>query len=138
MHIRFPPLAVAALMLAALPVCAQDAPGAALKACPTIQHEIVDLGKLSDALAQSGAVGMFEKLRLKSAIDQLIGRMKDYHRGTRHYSLAQLQEQYDLLMMRIAQQLQDKDPALHGRLCNAWQSLWAQLRDRDRFMEKFS
>ena len=103
-----------------------------------MQQEIVDLDMLAEGLKNSGAVGMFEKLRLKSAIDELIGRFKAFHGGNRQYTLAELQEQYDLLMMRIARQLQDKDVALHGQLCNAWGSIWATLQDRGRFMEKFS
>jgi hypothetical protein len=138
MRFRSQPLAVAASLLLVLAAQAQATPDAALKSCPAIQNEVVDLQKLADALAQSGAVGVFEKLRLKSSIDELIGRMKAYHRGTRPYSLAQLQEQYDLLMMRIASQLQGKDAALHGQLCNAWESIWATLQDRQRFEEKFS
>jgi hypothetical protein len=73
---------------------------------------------------------------LKSAIDELIGRMKPSRRA--RTTAGPLQEQYDLLMMRIARQLQDKDLPLHGQLCNAWNSLWSQLVDRSRFMEKFS
>jgi hypothetical protein len=49
-----------------------------------------------------------------------------------------LQEQYDLLMMRIAAALQDKDVAPHGQLCNAWEPLWIDLKDRVRFKGKFS
>ena len=115
-----------------------NARASALQACPKVTKEIVDLGMLSDGLKNSSAVGLFEKVRLKSSIDDLIGRLKAFHAGARSFSLAQLQEQYDLLMMRIASQLQDKDQALHGQLCNAWEPLWAQLQDRDRFMEKFS
>lgn len=111
---------------------------AALQACPTVKHEIVDLDMLADGLKHSNAVGMFEKLQLKSAIDDLVDRLKAFHGGARRYTLAQLQEQYDLLMMRIARQLQDKDLALHGQLCNAWEPLWSQLQDRGRFLEKFS
>jgi len=110
----------------------------ALQACPTVKNEITDLDMLADGLKNSNAVGMFEKLRLKSTIDELIDRLKSFHAGARSYTLAQLQEQYDLLMMRIARQLQDKDLTLHGQLCNAWEPLWAQLQDRGRFMEKFS
>jgi len=117
---------------------ADSSHASALQACPKVSQEIVDLDVLADGLKNSQAVGLFEKVRLKSAIDELIGRMKAYHGGARHYSLAQLQEQYDVLMMRIASQLQDKDLPLHGRLCNAWDSLWSQLADRSRFMEKFS
>ncbi len=117
---------------------ADSAHASALQACPKVSQEIVDLDVLAEGLKNSQAVGLFEKVRLKSAIDELIGRMKSYHGGARHYSLAQLQEQYDVLMMRIASQLQDKDLPLHGQLCNAWNSLWSQLVDRSRFMEKFS
>lgn len=114
------------------------APTAALQACPAVTQEIVDLDMLVDGLKRSNAVGVLEKLRLKSAIDELIDRLKAFHGGAGGYTLAQLQEQYDVLMMRIARQLQDKDVALHGQLCNAWEPLWSQLQDRSRFMETFS
>jgi hypothetical protein len=128
------------LMLSACvaPVAMGQANVPVLQACPKVTREIVDLDMLAEGLKNSSAVGLFEKVRLKSSIDDLVGRLKAFHGGARTYSLAQLQEQYDLLMMRIASQLQDKDLALHGQLCNAWESLWAQLQDRDRFMEKFS
>jgi hypothetical protein len=139
--LHLPRLMAAALLLGGCAVpalAAGEAHAAALQACPKVQDEIVDLDMLADGLKDSSAVGMFEKLRLKSAIDELIGRLKAFHRGDKQFTLAELQEQYDLLMMRIARQLQDKDLALHGQLCNAWASIWATLQDRGRFMEKFS
>lgn len=111
---------------------------AALQACPTVHQEIVDLDMLAEGLKHSNAVGLFEKLQLKSSIDELVDRLKAFHGGRGSYTLAQLQEQYDLLLMRIARQLQGKDQTLHGQLCNAWEPLWAQLQDRRRFMEKFT
>lgn len=111
---------------------------AALQACPTVAKEIVDLDMLAKGLEHSSAVGLFEKLRLKSAIDELLDRFKAYHRGSGRFTLDQLQEQYDVLMMRIATQLQDKDVALHGQLCNAWESIWATLQDRRAFLEKLT
>lgn len=137
-----PALAAAALMLAlcggSARAAGEDTHAAVLHACPKVQQEIVDLDMLAEGLKDSGAVGMFEKLRLKSAIDELIGRFKAFHRGATQYTLAELQEQYDLLMMRIAAALQDKDVMLHGQLCNAWEPLWSDLQDRGRFKEKFS
>ena len=82
--------------------------------------------------------GCSRRFALKAAIDQMIERMKAFHGGTKPYTLAELQEQYDLLMMRIATQLQGKDPTLHGQLCNAWDSIWAAMQDRNRFMKEFS
>ncbi len=132
-------IAAASLAVAAGGAVAQTTTHAtALQACPTVKAEITDLDMLADGLKNSNAVGVFEKLRLKSSIDELIDRLKAFHGGRRNYTMDQLQEQYDLLMMRIARQLQDKDVALHGQLCNAWEPLWAQLQDRNRFLEKFS
>ncbi len=134
---------LAALLLAAsasghAQTAAADKHTAALQACPTIKNEIVDLDMLAKGLEHSSAVGLIEKLRLKSAIDDLLDRLKSYHGGTGRFTLQQLQEQYDLLMMRIATQLQDKDVTLHGQLCNAWDSIWATLQDRKSFLEKMS
>jgi len=110
----------------------------ALQACPSVDEEIVDLEILADGLKQSDAVGLFEKVRLKSAIDSLLKRMKKFHNGDKKFSAAQLQEQYDVLLMRIASHLQDKDIILHSQLCNAWDMIWLDLEDPDRFAEKFS
>jgi len=141
LHLR-PTLAATALLLAlgAGPAVAagQAAHAAALQACPKVKDEIVDLDRLAEGLKNSSAVSLFEKLRLKSAIDDLIGRFKAFHRNNKQFTLAELQEQYDLLMMRIARELQDKDVTLHGQVCNAWESIWATLQDRSRFLEKFS
>ena len=132
------------LLAAAAPAQAQaqgsaaEKHAAALQSCPTVAKEIVDLDMLAKGLEHSSAVGLFEKLKLKSAIDDLLDRFKAYHRGTGRFTLDQLQEQYDVLMMRIATQLQDKDVALHGQLCNAWDSIWATLQDRQAFLEKLS
>lgn len=118
---------------------AGEAPaGAALQACPKVQQEIVDLDMLVEGLKKSSAVGVIEKLRLKSSIDQLIDRLRAFHAGKGGYTIEQLQEQYDLLMMRVAHALQDKDLPLHAQLCSAWDPLWAKLQDRRRFMEAFS
>jgi hypothetical protein len=132
-------LAVAATSLS-VPAGAPSVMGgtAALQACPAVEEEIVDLHLLADGLKDSRAVSLWEKLRLKSAIDELIGRFQAYHDGRRDFSLAQLQEQYDLLLMRIAAHLQHKDVILHQRLCNAWFQIWQDLEDPQRFAEKFS
>jgi hypothetical protein len=109
------------------------AKAAALQACPTVEEEIVDLNLLAEGLKASSAVGLLEKIRLKSAIDDLIGRFKAFHAGATHYTQAELQQQYDLLLMRIAAHLQHKDQLLHGQLCNAWEAIWLDLVDGERF-----
>ena len=132
----FGPATVASAQAAAPNPAAARA--AALQACPKVKEDIVDLDRLAEGLKGSSAVGLVEKLRLKSAIEELIGRFKAFHRNDKRFTLAQLQEQYDLLMMRIAADLQDKDLVLHGQLCNAWEPIWTTLQDRSRFLEQFS
>ena len=39
--------------------------------------------------------------------------------------------------MRIAAHLQHKDHLLHGRLCNAWESIWRDLVDSGTFYSNF-
>jgi len=110
----------------------------ALQSCPAVPEEIVDLDDLAAGLKASKAVGMLDKIRLKSGIDDLLKRMRAYHKGKHTYSLEELQEQYDVLLMKIAGYLQDKDVPLHGQLCNAWESLWLDLEDPERFAERFA
>jgi len=110
----------------------------ALQQCPAVEEEIVDLSMLAQGLKDSKAVGLIEKIRLKKAIDGLISRFSAYHVGDRRFSMGELQQQYDVLLMRIASHLQHKDLLLHQQLCNAWELIWQDLENADRFSEKFS
>lgn len=117
---------------------ASDTRQTALQSCPAIEEEIVDLEMLAQGLKKSKAVGLVEKIRLKSSINDILERFEDFHDGVRDYTLEQLQEQYDVLLMRIASHLQQQDERLHGQLCNAWDIIWQDLESPDRFAEKFS
>lgn len=110
----------------------------ALQSCPAVQEEIVDLQILAEGLKQTRAVGFFEKIKLKSAIDDLVGRFEAYHQGSQKFTIVELQQQYDVLLMRIATHLQHQDVILHQQLCNAWELIWEDLSDAGRFSEKFS
>jgi hypothetical protein len=127
------PVLVMAVVLS-LPVSAHD-PSKPRGGCPPVEEEIVDLQLLGDMLADSKAIGIFTKLGLKRDIEKVLSRLNKFHDGKSKFSLEQLQEQYDLLLMKIAIHLQDKDLALHKHLCNAWLVIWEDLRDFDRFHE---
>ena len=70
----------------------------------------------------------FEKEGIEPLTKQLKKLDPEYYN-----TLEQLEEQYDLLLMKIAIYLQDNDLALHNHLCNAWLVIWEDLRDFDRF-----
>ena len=101
--------------------------------CPPVEEEIADLKMLVGLLKKTRAVGLLTKNRLRIDIKTLISRLEAAHNGTGPFTLAEIQEQYDVLLMKIAAMLQDKDIFLHQKLCNAWDSLWADLKDPDKF-----
>jgi len=129
---------MAALLLYQTAEPATTTSATVLQQCPSIEEEIVDLEMLSQALRDSTAVGLFEKIKLKGSIDDLVKRLEAYHDGARKFSIEQLEEQYNVLLMRIASHLQNKDQLLHQQLCNAWLTIWLDLEDSGRFREKFS
>jgi len=129
---------MAALLLYQTAEPATTTSATVLQQCPSIEEEIVDLEMLSQALRDSRAVGMFEKIKLKGSIGNLLKRLEAYHDGARKFSIEQLEEQYNVLLMRIASHLQNKDQLLHQQLCNAWLTIWLDLEDSGRFREKFS
>ena len=106
-----------------------------MSGCPPIEEEIVDLEILGDMLAKTSAVGFLTKLSLKKDIDKVLARLEKFHDGGGKYTLEQLEEQYNLLLMKIAAHLQDKDLATHRHLCNAWLVIWEDLQDPAYFME---
>lgn len=124
-------------LLPAIAFTNEPARSDALQSCPAVDEEIVDLERLAAGLKKSKAVGMLEKLRLKSAIDDLLDRLRHYHDDNRQHSIAELQQQYDVLLMRIAMHLQHKDTILHGQLCNAWYMIWQDLEDPKQFARQF-
>jgi len=100
-----------------------------MSGCPPIEEEIVDLEILGDMLAKTSAVGFLTKLSLKKDIDKVLARMEKFHDGGGKYTLEQLEEQYNLLLMKISAHLQDKDLTTHRHLCNAWLVIWEDLKD---------
>ena len=125
---------VVMLLVFSFPAAAHD-PGTPRSGCPPVEEEIVDLQILGNMLADTKAVGLFTKLGLKKDIEKMLSRLSKFHDGNSKFTLEQLEEQYDLLLMKIARHLQDKDLTLHRHLCNAWLVIWEDLRDFDRFHE---
>ena len=101
--------------------------------CPPVEEEIIDLELLAEALADTSAIGFFDKVRLKTDIDRMLSRLKAYHNGRGKFTIEQLEEQYNLLLMKIAIRLQENDLLLHKQLCNAWLKIWVDLSDAELF-----
>ena len=104
-------------------------------ACPSVEEEIVDLSMLITALRDTKAVGPMTKMRLRNNINKVLNRLKRWHDNKSKFTLDQLQEQYHLLLMKIATLIHDDDLILHQQLCNAWARIWLDLKDPDRFRQ---
>ena len=101
--------------------------------CPSVEEEIVDLEMLTMALRKTRTISVFKKIGLKLDIDALLARLHAYHDGASIFSLEELEEQYNVLLMKIAAHLQHKDVGLHRQLCNAWDVIWRDLQDPTLF-----
>ena len=99
--------------------------------CTSVEQELVDFATLEKRIRKTSAIGGLAKLKLSGDINKMVADLKTYHAGGSPHTLEQHREQYDLLYMKVASQVQDKDPELFDQLCNAWEPLWAELQDVD-------
>jgi len=99
--------------------------------CTSVEQEIVDFEILEKEIRKTKAIGGLSKLKLSGDINKMVKSLKTYHAGGSPLTLEQHREQYDLLYMKVVSQVQDKDPELFNKLCNAWDPLWAELQDED-------
>ena len=105
--------------------------GVARTKCSSVEQEIVNFEILEAEIRKTKAFGALAKLSLSGDINKMIDALKTYHAGDSPLTLEQHREQYDLLYMKVVSQVQDKDPELFNKLCNAWDPLWAELQDEN-------
>jgi len=104
-------------------------------ACPSVEEEIVDLRMLTGGLRETKAIGRMTKIRLGNDINKMLRRLERLHNNNSKFTLDQLEEQYHLLLMKIATLIHDDDLVLHQQLCNAWARIWFDLKDPDSFRQ---
>ena len=120
------------------PAPAQAAPGnpeepaKPAQKSPT-QAPPLDLDGLETRLRQTRAIGLFTKLELKGQVEDLVEEVDLYHRSKGSLSLAQLQEHFDLLVMKLLILVQDEDPVLSKEIATARPTLWTTLADPVQF-----
>ncbi len=104
------------------------APNPPKTAAPTL-----DLKDLEARLRDTDAIGVMTKLTLKSQVDDLLERFRDYHEGRAKMQLAELRQPYDSLILKVLALLQDKDPPLAGAIAASRETIWSILADGARF-----
>jgi len=63
-------------------------------------------------IRKTGAIGFFTKLALKNQIDDLLSEFREFHTGVGGTELAVLNDQFNLLLMKVITLLQDDDTKL--------------------------
>jgi hypothetical protein len=123
------------VLLLANPLSANTTPNAVnpRNNCPPVEEEIVDIDELIDMVTKTKALGLRGKLKLKKDLYKLLDRLKDFHQGDSTFSLEQLEEQYNVMLMKITAHIQDKDETLRHQLCNSWLVIWEELKNYDQY-----
>jgi hypothetical protein len=92
-----------------------------------------DIQELVARLRATNAIGFFTKLALKNQIDDLLAKFRCYHARACDTSLATLNEEFNLLLMKVLSLLQDDDPDLFQSLAGGREILWKNLTDPTAF-----
>ncbi|MFT5768369.1 MAG: hypothetical protein ACI9H8_000326 [Lysobacterales bacterium] len=100
---------------------------------PATAEPTLDMETLETGLRKTKAIGLFTKLELKSQVEDLLDELEDYHNAKSTYSLVQLEEHFNLLVMKLMILLQDDDPQLHRQIVQARPALWTTLADPTQF-----
>lgn len=94
---------------------------------------IMDLDGLETRLRKTKAIGLFTKLELKSQVNELLDDVESYHEAKSSLSLGQLEEHFNLLVMKLLVLLENEDPNLHREIAQARPVLWTTLADPVQF-----
>ena len=94
---------------------------------------VMDLEGLESRLRQTKAIGLFTKLELKSQVGDLLDDVEDYHRSRNNLKLSQLEEHFNLLVMKLLVLLEKDDPQLQHDIARARPVLWTTLADPEQF-----
>lgn len=123
---KVPPARPAGVARAGPPPPAAPAPSVASVAA-------LDLHALEQRLRETHAIGLFTKLSLKNHVDDLLAQFKAFHQGQSQLSLAQLRQNYEVLLLKVVSVLQDADPALAGAVSSSREAIWSVLQDPKKF-----
>ena len=144
-----PPPVAPAPVAAAKPAAAKPAPAAPAKAAGPAPAKApppvaaakppaaapLDLKTLEQRLKDTSAIGVLTKLSLKNQVDDLLGKFRAFHSGTRPPTLGELRPAYDLLLMKVLTLLQDSDRTLAGDINASREAIWGVLADRQKFSQ---
>jgi hypothetical protein len=95
----------------------------------------LDLKSLETRLRQTRAIGALTKLSLKNQVDDLVDKVRAYHRRQGTTTLVDLRRNFDMLFMKVLSLLQDSDPPLARDIVKSRAAIWSILEDPRKFTE---
>lgn len=113
-----------------------NAPEAPIEPAPPAESQVqsdLDMDGLATQLRKTKAIGVFTKLELKSQVNDLLEDIEAYHGAKGRLSLSQLEQRFNLLVMKLLVLLEEDDPGLHNEIARARTSLWSTLADPGQF-----
>jgi len=91
------------------------------------------IANLVARIRETGAIGFFTKLALKNQIDDLLSEFREFHAEVGDIELSVLNDQFNLLLMKVITLLQDDDSKLFQDIVTAREFLWMNLADPEMF-----
>lgn len=89
----------------------------------------LDLPTLEQRLIDTPALGVFTKLSLKNQVDDLLGDFRSFYGGRSKWTLVELRQKFELLLLKVVTLLQDDDPSLATAISSSREAIWAVLSD---------
>jgi len=117
----------------ATPTTQATAKPAAPATRPASPKPTLDLIALKEQLKSTKAIGIMTKLTLKNQVDDLLDGFRNHYAGKGKFTMPQLRQSYDLLMMKVLSLLQDKDRKLASDIVASREVIWALLSDPKKF-----
>ncbi|HEY8053113.1 MAG TPA: hypothetical protein VIE42_09945 [Steroidobacteraceae bacterium] len=108
-------------------------PASAAPAAPAVSAMALDLKGLEQRLRDTRAIGVFTKLSLKNQVDDLLAQFKAFHGGQSRFTLTQLRQSFEVLLMKVVSVLQGGDPALATAVSASREAIWGVLKDPQKF-----
>jgi len=125
---------------AAPPTASAGAPAAAAasQAAPSVPTPpaaapALDLNTLGTQLKETKAIGLFTKITLKNQVDDLLDRFREFYDGKAAFTMGDLRQSFDLLMMKVLTLLQDVDQRLASAIVSSREAIWGVLADSEKF-----
>ena len=95
----------------------------------------LDLASLIQGLRETHAIGLFTKLSLKNQVDDLLAEFRAFYQGGSQFTLAQLRQDYEVLLFKVVSLLQDGDPSLANEVSSSREAIWSVLSNPKKFSD---